>query len=150
MQTQAGHFFSRWAFFLSVGLSPFLVAAISFGLMETKIFPSLAFVLLVPAATLVLLLAPFIILGWPALYFSSKRRPPSILHWVIVGVIAALLSPLIIGLQNALLAGYVDAILVRTAFEIGYTMGLIMMPIWSGVAALLYWIFTRGQKASSA
>ncbi|MEH6833369.1 MULTISPECIES: hypothetical protein [Falsihalocynthiibacter] len=149
MQTKAGHIFSRWAFFLSVGLSPFLVAAASFGLMATKLIPSLTFVLLAPAAMLVLLLVPFIVLGWPALYFASLRRAPSIWFWVVVGVLVGLVSPVAIGIQNALLAGRVDAVLVKTAFEIGYTMGLIVMPIWSGFAALLYWIFTRGQKAPS-
>ena len=126
-------------------MSPFLIAGASLALIATKLFPSLLVVLAMPSATLVLVLLPYIVLGWPALYFSSKRRAPSLLSWVIVGFLVGLVSPVIIVLQNALIAGYVDRVLVTTAVEIGLSMGLIMIPIWSGFAAVLYRIFTMGR-----
>lgn len=150
MRTNAGHDFSLWAFFLSVSLSPFLIAGGSLALLSTKMFPALTVVLVMPSATLLLVLLPYVVLGWPALYFASQRRKPSVLYWAIVGFLTGVFSPIVIAFQNALLAGQIDAVLIRTSVEIGLSMGIIMLTLWSAFAAVLYWIFTRGQKKDSA
>lgn len=129
-----------WAFFLSVVLSPLLIVAGSLAVFLISNSERIG-LLITSSLSLVLLSAPYIVLGWPALYFASKRRPPSALYWGFVGLIANIAGPVVSTIIDATLAGRIDMIIVRSSFEIGYTLGFAAMFVWCAFAAILYRLF---------
>lgn len=145
METQPIHTVKLWAFFLSLILSPLLIVGASLGFFLLTNSDRIG-LLIAASLSLVLLSAPYVIVGWPALYFASKRRAPSALYWGIVGLIANLFAPFVTFLINSAIANRMDMLVFRTSFEIGYTLGFAAMFIWCAFAAILYKIFAPKQK----
>lgn len=140
MNSKPTYKIKRWAFFLSVILSPLLIVAGSLGVFLLSDSERIG-LLITSSLSLVLLSAPYIILGWPALYFASKRRRPSAFYWGFIGLFANIAGPLVSAVIDAALAGRFDMIIVRSSFEIGYTLGFAAMFVWCAFAAILYRLF---------
>lgn len=137
MESKPTYRVKLWAFFLSLTLSPLLIAAGSLGVFMISNSERIG-LLIAASFSLILVSAPYIILGWPALFIASKRRPPAILYWGMVGLIANVAAPLVSTAITAALAGRVDMIMFQSNVEIAYTLGFAAMFVWCAFAAILY------------
>ncbi|WP_380054898.1 hypothetical protein ACFE33_14560 [Falsihalocynthiibacter sp. SS001] len=147
MDTSENYRLRLWAFFLSLILSPLVLVAVSFAVFHFTASHRIGF-LITTSISLILLSSAYILIGWPALFFGSRKRKPTMLRWGVVGLIANLPAPFVTFLFDSLFSGQRTMDALKTSFEISYTLGFAAMFTWSAFAALLYRLFTFRRKST--